>query len=166
MRSGFSSRPFSSRPPAGCVVGPCYLVSKYRLKLEHCDHRLFEAFGATRRGTSAARFLYQVFGSQHRELAGALYYDVRARVIGYAVTSIGTLTSTLIEPRAFFVPAFLANAASMTMFHFHPSGDVGPSHEDLQVTRRMKQCGDLMGVAVKEHLILGHHGQFARVESP
>lgn len=167
MRS-VSSHP--SGPPAGCIAGPqCYLVSKYRLKLEHCDHhRLFETFGDSPdcQSTSAARFLHKIFGSQPCELAGALYYDVHARVVGYTVATIGTLDRALIDPRAFFAPALLANAASITMFHFHPSGDVTPSHEDLRVTRRMKECGKLMGILLREHLILGHHGRFAKVDSP
>lgn len=152
-----------SSPPGssgGGFVGPCHLVCKYRLRLEHCEYRLFDAGGED----SAARFLYHVFGSQYRELMGALYYDVRQQLIGYAVHHIGTLYCTRVEARGFFVAAFLANAASMKLFHFHPSGGLDPSDDDRRFTRRMEQCGELLGVPVEEHLILGHHGQFARVE--
>lgn len=153
----------SSSPPAGSAegfVGPCYLVCKYRLRLEHCEYCLFDAGGED----SAARFLYHVFGSQYRELMGALYYDVRQQLLGYAVHHIGTLSRAFVEPRSFFVAAFLVNAASMKLFHFHPSGGLEPSVDDRRFTRRMENCGKLLGVPVEEHLILGHHGQFARVE--
>jgi len=157
----------TSSPPAGpsteCFAGPCYLVSRYRLKLEHCDeYRLFDAFGEE--GDAAVRFLYRIFGSQDRELLGALYYDVHQVLLGYAVLHVGTICRALAEPRGFFAAAFLANAASMKLFHFHPSGNLKASEEDRRLTERMKECGRLLGVAVDEHLILGHHGQFARVE--
>jgi len=155
-----------SSPPAGlspeCFAGPCYLVSKYRLKLEHCKHHLFDASGEE--SDAAARFLYQAFGAQDRELVGALYYDVHQVLLGYAVLYIGTLRRALVEPRGFFAAALLANAASMKLFHFHPSGNLKASEDDRRLTCRMKECGDLLGVAVGEHLILGHHGHFARVE--
>lgn len=153
-----------SSPPAGYSEfsqGPCHLVSKYRLKLEHCEYRLFDAFGEE---DAAARFLHRVFGAQDRELLGALYYDVHQVLLGYAVLHIGTLCKALAEPRGFFAAAFLANAASMKLFHFHPSGNLKASEEDRRLTERMKQCGRLLGVLVEEHLILGHHGQFARVQ--
>lgn len=154
----------SSSPPTGSsaegCVGPCYLVCKYRLRLEHCEDCLFDAGGEG----SAARFLYQVFGSQYRELIGALYYDIRQQLLGYAVHHIGTLSRASVEPCSFFAAALLVNAASMRLFHFHPSGCLDPSLDDRRFTRRMEQCGELLGVPVEEHLILGHHGQFARVE--
>lgn len=154
----------SSSPPAGSsaegFVGPCYLVSRYRLRLEHCEDHLFDGAGED----SAARFLYRVFGSQCRELVGALYYDSRQRLLGFAIHHIGTLSRASVEPRSFFATAFLVNAASMKLFHFHPSGSLEPSVEDRRFTRELEQCGKLLGVPVEEHLILGHRGQFARVK--
>lgn len=143
-----------------------YLISKYRLELKYCDEVLFEECDQRQLSAeSRARFLYGIFGNPDREILGSLYYDIHERAIGYSVAAVGTLTQALVSPRALFTPALLANAASMSLYHFHPSGDPAPSGADLRTTWRMTRCGELLGIPVLEHLILGHHGRFARVGS-
>ena len=69
--------------------------------------------------------------------------------------SEGILNSSLVHPREVFRSAILECAASIIVAHNHPSGDVTPSREDIELTRRMVQAGDIMGIEVLDHLIIG-----------
>ena len=136
-----------------------YLISKYRLELKYCGEALFaESDQGQLSAESRALFLFGIFGNPDREILGALYFDVHERAIGYSVAAVGTLAQVFASPRAFFTPALLANAASMSLFHFHPSGVPAPSSEDIWTTWQLTRCGELLEIPV-------HHGRFARVES-
>ena len=63
-------------------------------------------------------------------------------------------TTSLVHPREVFLPAVGSSAASVILAHNHPSGDVTPSREDLELTRRMVQAGEIMGIEVLDHLII------------
>jgi len=71
----------------------------------------------------------------------------------------GSLVSPLVSPRETFKAAILENAVSIVCVHNHPSGDTTPSPEDRQLTDRLVQAGDILGIRVLDHLILGHEGQ-------
>ncbi len=72
--------------------------------------------------------------------------------------SIGSLNASIVHPREVFQPAILHSAASIVLVHNHPSGDPEPSEEDLSITRRLVQVGDLVGIAVLDHVIVGTRG--------
>ncbi|MDE2291856.1 MAG: hypothetical protein KGL53_07215, partial [Elusimicrobia bacterium] len=80
--------------------------------------------------------------------------DARHHIIGYEVVSVGTLTASLVHPREVFLGAILSKAAGVIVAHNHPSGDVDPSPEDRETTRRLKQGGELLGIPVLDHLII------------
>jgi len=74
--------------------------------------------------------------------------------------STGILTASLVHPREVFVHAITTRACSVVLLHNHPSGDPSPSPEDLEITRRLCTVGDLVGIRVADHVILGrdrHH---------
>ena len=73
---------------------------------------------------------------------------------------MGCLTSSLVHAREVFKPAILAGAAAILLAHNHPSGDPEPSAEDLALTRRLKAAGDLLGIAILDHIIVGELGRF------
>jgi DNA repair protein RadC len=73
---------------------------------------------------------------------------------------IKTLTATLVHPRELFRAAILLGAAHVILIHNHPTGDPTPSVEDLDLTERMIAAGDLLGIPVLDHLILGRAGTF------
>jgi DNA repair protein RadC len=60
-----------------------------------------------------------------------------------------------VHPRELFKTACLVNAAAVIVLHNHPSGDPTPSNEDIAITRRLKECGELLGIKVLDHLIIG-----------
>ena len=80
----------------------------------------------------------------------------RHQVIGYDLVSIGTLMASLVHPREVFKPLILANALAFILVHNHPSGDPSPSSEDEALTRKLKEAGDILGIKLLDHVVLGH----------
>jgi DNA repair protein RadC len=72
-----------------------------------------------------------------------------------AEISIGSLDSSIVHPREVFKEALAASAAAVIFVHNHPSGDTEPSGEDIKVTKRLKEAGDIMGIDVLDHVIIG-----------
>jgi DNA repair protein RadC len=84
--------------------------------------------------------------------------DVKNRVIGIHTVSIGTLCASLVSAREVFKAAILCNAASIILAHNHPSGDLTPSPEDIQVTKHLRDAGKLLDIEVLDHVIVGEYG--------
>jgi DNA repair protein RadC len=103
----------------------------------------------------AAAYLMPVFGSRPVEQFGVVLLDTKHRVLRTAVLAIGTLNSTVVQPRDVFREAALGGAAAIVVFHNHPSGDPSPSPDDRELTGRLAAAGTLMGIDVVDHIILG-----------
>ena len=110
--------------------------------------------------TDAARILCGYLENEDREHFVSLMLDVKNQVIGIHTVSIGSLNCTVVSPREVFKAAILANAASIIVAHNHPSGDVTPSPEDIQVTKTLQQAGKLLDIEVLDHVIVGEDGAF------
>ncbi|MCC7123467.1 MAG: DNA repair protein RadC [Acidobacteria bacterium] len=102
-----------------------------------------------------AQFLMPQHGTHRVEQFGAVLLDTRHRLIRTAVLSIGATDGSIAQPREVFREALLASAASVVVFHNHPSGDPQPSADDIAVTTRLVQVGETMGIPVIDHIILG-----------
>ena len=85
--------------------------------------------------------------------------DTKNKVIGVDMVSQGSLESAPVAPREVYKAALLASAASVIFVHSHPSGDPEPSSADIELTRQLKQVGQLMGIQVLDHVIIGR-GKF------
>ncbi len=94
-------------------------------------------------------------GNEDREHMIALLLDTKNKINGVHTVSIGTLNSSIIHPREVFKAAIMGNAAALILIHNHPSGDPNPSQEDLEVTRRIREAGELIGIPLLDHIILG-----------
>ena len=92
---------------------------------------------------------------QQREHFLCLYLNARNQVIHKEIVSIGSLSSAIVHPREVFRTAVAQAAASVILAHNHPSGDVSPSQDDINLTRRLVQAGEIMGIDVLDHLIIG-----------
>ena len=90
--------------------------------------------------------------------------DTKHRVIRIKIVSSGSLDATVVHPREVFREAASAAAAAIVLFHNHPSGDPTPSSDDLALTTRMVNAGDIMGIDVVDHLILADQKYFSLVE--
>jgi DNA repair protein RadC len=98
-----------------------------------------------------------------RENFVAVLLNTKNEVIGFPTISVGTLSASLVHPREVFKPAIRASAASIVLAHNHPSGKVGPSREDREVTRRLTEAAQIIGIEVLDHVILGD-GYFSMKE--
>lgn len=92
---------------------------------------------------------------EKRELVVAVLLDVKSYLISHEVVSIGTLSNSLVHPREVFYPAIRHKAASLILAHNHPSGDPSPSPEDLAVTKTFIKIGQMMGIPLNDHIIIG-----------
>jgi len=109
---------------------------------------------------AVAQFLNRVLADRPQEHMTAVYLDTRNRLIGWTIAHIGTINRAAVEPRTIFQIALSLNAAGVILSHNHPSGDPSPSTEDLAFTRRMAQTGDLLGIRLVDHIILGESGRW------
>ena len=90
-----------------------------------------------------------------REQFWCLHLDAKNRLISREMVSVGHLTAALVHPREVFKAAILANAAAVAFAHNHPSGDPEPSREDIELTRRLVNAGELIGISVLDHVVIG-----------
>ncbi|MGP1593657.1 MAG: RadC family protein [Treponema sp.] len=81
-------------------------------------------------------------------------------ILAIRVVSVGTLTHTLVHPREVFADVLEDRAAAVILAHNHPSGTLEPSIEDLNLTRRLTQAGELLGIKVLDHIILAPNGTY------
>ena len=96
-----------------------------------------------------------------REVFGILVLNTRNFATRRVVVSIGTLNASLVHPREVYRAAILYSAASIIAVHNHPSGDLEPSDEDVAITQRLARCGDLMGIALLDHVIVSKRGHYS-----
>ena len=128
---------------AALELGRSNAARRHRACAASCAHR-----GRRRR-------LLPVFGSRPTEQFGVLLLDSQYRVLKTAVVAVGTLNSTAVEPREVFREAIVGAAAAVVVFHNHPSGDPSPSPDDVELTRRLRAAGVLIGIEVVDHVVLG-----------
>lgn len=108
-----------------------------------------------RRPDDAARYLFLTFASPGQEVMGVVYLDSRNHVLHAEELFRGTLCRAAVEPRVILKRALSRDAASLILFHTHPSGDPAPSLEDLEFTRRMAEGATAVGIRLADHLVLG-----------
>jgi DNA repair protein RadC len=85
----------------------------------------------------------------------ALHLDGKNRIVCIDRISVGSLNQSIVHPREVFKTALLSSAAALLLIHNHPTGDPNPSREDIEITRRLKEAGELLGIAVLDHIIIG-----------
>jgi len=103
--------------------------------------------------------IYEMFRERFiqadREEFVVLLLDVKNKLLGFHVVSVGSLTSSIVHPREVYKVAILGNAAAIILLHNHPSGDPTPSAEDLSITTRLHQIGEMLGMRVLDHIVIG-----------
>jgi len=104
---------------------------------------------------AVARLLLDEVRSARREIFFGLFLNSRNRLIDREIISIGSLNASIVHPREIFRGAVLRSAAALVVCHNHPAGDPHPSREDVEVTHRLFQAGQILGVPLVDHVILG-----------
>jgi DNA repair protein RadC len=100
-------------------------------------------------------YLHHEFRDSRKEHFLALLLDGRNRIIRRVQISEGSLNQSIVHPREVFSPAVRESAAAVILVHNHPSGDPAPSAEDIAITRRLREAGEIMGIRVLDHIIVG-----------
>lgn len=103
----------------------------------------------------AAMYLMDELSGLKQEHFVALYLNIKNEVIHKETIFVGSLNSSIVHPREIFHTAVKHSAASIAVFHSHPSANPAPSPEDIAVTKRLKECGEIMGVELLDHIIIG-----------
>jgi DNA repair protein RadC len=85
----------------------------------------------------------------------ALHLDSKNRLLCLEIVSVGSLNASIVHPREVFKSALLSSAAALIVAHNHPSGNTQPSPEDMELTTRLKECSELLGIRMLDHVILG-----------
>ena len=159
------ARPRSSAPNYNNKEEPIesiktYRVARFRLALVREGSVPTEWNKQVREAGDVARLMGPLAAALDREHFWTVLLDGKNRATGLNLVSIGTLTAALVHPREVFKPAIAGTAAAVVLCHNHPSGDPAPSAEDTVLTRRLCEVGDLVGIKVLDHIVLGHDGTF------
>lgn len=119
---------------------------------------LYESDGERRKVKSpkqAFDLVKHMFKGLDREMMVATYLNTKNEPLAVSTISIGSLNGSIVHPREIFKVAILSNAANFIIYHNHPSGDYAhPSKEDIIVTRRLKEVGEIIGINLNDHLII------------
>lgn len=128
---------------------PVYKVSLVRESRLHCYQQQI------RSSADASVLLHMHLADVDREHFVVLLLDQKNKVIGINTVSVGSLTASVVHPREVFKPAILSNTANILIAHNHPSSDCQPSNEDRSLTKRLVECGKLLGINILDHIIIG-----------
>lgn len=99
--------------------------------------------------------------TKKQEYILCLSLDSGSRLIARRTVTIGTLTSSLVHPREVFAGPLKDRAASVIVAHNHPSGDPHPSRKDVEVTQQLVAGGILLGIPIRDHIIVSKEGHFS-----
>jgi len=106
---------------------------------------------------SIAEYYMEDMRHRQQEHMKLLMLNTKTRLLGETEISKGTVNASLISPRELFIEALQKNAVSIILMHNHPSGDPNPSKEDILITKRIKSAGDLIGIQLLDHIIIGNN---------
>jgi len=162
-RGATPSKNLNARHSDAAEQAAMQTIARYRLGLVHEGEVPYGTSARCDRPESAAPFLHRILATYDREVVGGLYLNHRHDAIGHTIAYIGTLTQALVEPRGLLVPALLANATGVIVFHNHPSGAPTPSSDDIALTRRLVSAGEIVGISVLDHIVLGEAPHYASI---
>ena len=108
--------------------------------------------------TDAYELVKDELAGSDREMLLSVMLTVRNDLIGVETVSIGSITASTTTPRDLFKSAILANAVAIIVCHNHPSGNLIPSDEDIELTKQLIAAGEILGIKVLDHLIVSNQG--------
>lgn len=103
----------------------------------------------------AAEYIIKDIKFLKKEHFITLLLNTKNQIISKEIISIGSLNSSIVHPREVFKPAIKKSVSAIIMIHNHPSGDPTPSREDIEVTKRLVKAGEILGIDVLDHIIIG-----------
>jgi len=107
---------------------------------------------------------FSFLNNETKEYFISLHLDGKNRIVCMDTVSVGSLNQSIVHPREVFKTALLSSAAAIILIHNHPTGDPTPSSEDIAITRRLKEAGEIIGIKVLDHCIVGDGEYLSFVE--
>lgn len=104
---------------------------------------------------TVAQYYMEDFRHSGQEQMAVMMLNTKGRLLGEQMISKGTVNAALVTPREIFIQALHYHAVGIILVHNHPSGDPSPSREDIEITKRVGKVGDLIGIELLDHLIIG-----------
>ena len=126
---------------------------------------VFEVYAEMRFSSPAQ--IYEQFKflvKESKEYFYALHLDGKNRISCLDQVSIGSLNQSVVHPREVFKTALLSSAAALILIHNHPTGDPMPSSEDITITRRLNEAGEILGIKILDHIVIGSDSYCSFVE--
>lgn len=108
-----------------------------------------------------AAYFMEEMRHEHKEIFRIAMFDRKSMLIRERVITIGTSNMSLISPGEIFKEALKSHAEYLVLLHNHPSGNPEPSRADIEVTHTIRNCGELLGIPVMDHIIIGDHSYFS-----
>ena len=99
--------------------------------------------------------IFQFLRQETKEHFISLHLDGKNRIVCMDRISVGSLNQSIVHPREVFKTALLSSAAAIILLHNHPTGDPTPSREDMAITRRLSEGGEILGIKILDHIIIG-----------
>lgn len=128
-----------------CIVEMASRISQASLQQKETLNNAFDIY---QKFVSRLRFLT-------KEHLYALFFDTKCHLIKEELLSVGTVNASIVSPREIFKKALEHNAVFVVLVHNHPSGDPTPSSADVEVTKIVKKCGEMMEISLLDHIIIG-----------
>lgn len=138
-----------------------YEIPRYTISLVKEATSPFHAQTRCQSSEDVYRYFKDICADQDREHLYALFLDTKHAPIGLNHVAMGTLNTTIVHPREVFKCAILLNAACLVIVHNHPSGDPSPSQEDRILTTRIADAGQLLGITLLDHVVIGDEGYYS-----
>lgn len=134
---------------------------KYGLKVVNIrlvKERTLYSITPVRSPDTAMKVVQEFMSDFDREALGVLCVDNVGNVLNVHFCAVGALDRCIFDPKQIFKATLLSNAAGILVFHNHPSGDLTPSKEDVNSTKRLKEACTLMDISFLDHIIIGSNG--------
>ncbi len=134
-----------------CQIVACFELGRRLAKFKE------DKKSAIKNAKDIAKIFIPEMGSLKKEHFKGIYLDSRKRVIKEETIFIGSLNESVIHPREIFQVALNENAAALILIHNHPSGNPKPSNQDIEITKELIRAGDILGIPVLDHIIIGNN---------
>jgi DNA repair protein RadC len=137
-------------------------INIVRVKLVREKDAIYGAKTITSPGELAS-IVKRFLADTDREVFLTVNFSTANTINSIHIVSIGSLDRAIVHPREVFKAAILSNASSIALVHSHPSGSLNPSPEDIQITKKLVQCGEILNIKVVDHIIVSddRHLSFA-----
>ena len=118
---------------------------------------------------TSSQMVYEYYrpriGNKKQEYFYVVYLDTAKQIIGDKQLFVGTINYSVVHPREIFKEAYRVSASAIICCHNHPSGNVLPSREDIELTEKLEQVGEILGIKMLDHIIIGKHNYYSFLEN-